>query len=259
MKPAGASPWPTSAWIAQHGGEHAADVDDEHHRVADLVARVELRERVDDRPPHDRRVEQRTGFVGCMVIVAESDIDHGHRVLDFARHRYIMQVLDDRPERQRRDERQRADEDHHADQQHDEQRRVRRQRAGARRHDLLLRQRAGDRQHRDRQPVAREEHRDAERGVVERRVRAQPGERAAVVVAGRREGVEDLAEAVRAGIGDRRPCRPSVTTATAVPTSTSERRDQDRPATPSSSRTPRSSCRGTPACGRPSARRRRPR
>src|SRR4030095_9176693 len=47
------------------------------------------------------------------------------------------QVLDDGAERQRRDERQRADQDHHADQQPHEQWRVRRERAGADRNDLL--------------------------------------------------------------------------------------------------------------------------
>ena len=94
----------------------------------------------------------------------------------------------------------------------DEQRRVRRQRARAGGDALLGRERAGDREHRDDQPVAREQHRDAERRVVERRVGGQPGERAAVVVAGRGERVQDLREKpCAAGIGDaglarRRPC-----------------------------------------------------
>src|SRR6266850_3787939 len=48
-----------------------------------------------------------------------------------------VEMLDDRAERQRRDVRQRADQDDHADQQPDEQRRVGRQRPGARRDDLL--------------------------------------------------------------------------------------------------------------------------
>ncbi len=34
----------------EEGGERAADLDDEHHRVAHHAARVELAERVDDRP-----------------------------------------------------------------------------------------------------------------------------------------------------------------------------------------------------------------
>ena len=70
------------------------------------------------------------------------------------------------------------------------------------------------------QPVAREEHRDAQRDVVERRVGAQPGEGAAVVVAGRGEGVQHLAEAVRPP-GLKMVARPAgAITATAVPTST---------------------------------------
>ena len=42
-----------------------------------------------------------------------------------------MQVFDDRPQGQGREEAQRPHDDHDGDQQHDEQRRVRRQRAGA--------------------------------------------------------------------------------------------------------------------------------
>ena len=44
-----------------------------------------------------------------------------------------LEVLDDGPERERRDERERADQDHGADQEADEERRVGRQRPGARR------------------------------------------------------------------------------------------------------------------------------
>src|SRR5262245_5545933 len=111
------------------------------------------------------------------------------------------QVLDDRPQRERRDERERADDDHHADQQRDEERRVGGECSRARRDDLLARQRARDGERRDGEPVARHEHRDAAEQVVEGHVRAQPGEGAAVVVAHRAEGVEDLAEAVRTGVG----------------------------------------------------------
>ena len=42
----------------------AADEHGEHHRVADLVARVELDERIGDRPAHNRRIEQGTSFGG---------------------------------------------------------------------------------------------------------------------------------------------------------------------------------------------------
>src|SRR5438874_3152281 len=92
------------------------------------------------------------------------------------------EMLDDRPERQRWNERQRADEEHDADQQPYEERRVRRQGAGADRHDLLARQGTGDRQHRHGQPVAAEEHAEAKRRVVEGRVRREAGEGASVVV-----------------------------------------------------------------------------
>ena len=57
------------------------------------------------------------------------------------------------------------------------------------------------------QPVASEQHGEAEGGVVEGRVRAEAGERAAVVVGRRGERVEHLAEAVRAGIQHARLAR----------------------------------------------------
>ena len=56
--------------------------------------------------------------------------------------------------------------------------------------------------------------------VVERRVRREARERAAVVVAGRRERVEDLGESVRARDSRRCSCPPAATLAMAVPTST---------------------------------------
>ena len=92
----------------------------------------------------------------------------------------------------------------------DEERRVRRQRAGRDRGGALRRQTTRDREHRDHQPVTRDPHGDAEHRVVERRVRRDAGEGAAVVVAGRREGVEDLRESMRAGIADARRCQRAV-------------------------------------------------
>src|SRR6266850_1489032 len=68
--------------------------------------------------------------------------------------------------------------------------------------DRAKRQRPRDGQHRDDQPEAADEHADAERRVVEGRVRGEAGEGAAVVVGGGRERVEDLAEAVDPGVGD---------------------------------------------------------
>ena len=88
---------------AEHRRQDAADVDDEHHRVAPLHARVELGEGVDDRRPHERRVEER-----------ERDAGRGHGA-HFARKQ--REVLGDRPERQRRHVVQQADQHDGADQQ----------------------------------------------------------------------------------------------------------------------------------------------
>ncbi len=77
-----------------------------------------------------------------------------------------------------------------------------RERARRRGNELLLRDRAGDREHGDHHAEASEEHRDGGEHVVEDRVRSEPTEGAAVVVRGRGHRVEDLAEAVRAGVRD---------------------------------------------------------
>ena len=66
--------------------------------------------------------------------------------------------------------------------------------------DLLARQRSGDGERRDDHQEAPDQHRDAERGVVEHRVGGEPRERAAIVAGRRGVGVKDLAEAVRAGV-----------------------------------------------------------
>ena len=55
---------------------------------------------------------------------------------------------------------------------------------------LLRRQRAGDPHQRNDHQEAAEEHREAERDVVEVRVGVQPGEGAAVVAGGAGEGVQ---------------------------------------------------------------------
>ena len=103
-----------------------------------------------------------------------------------------------------------------------------------------------------------EEHDDAEGDVVEGAGGVQPGEGAAVVVSGRGEGVEDLAEAVGAGVED------ALAPGRAGPPPAPSRRGpaaagSGSRATPSSSRRPRSSCPGTPGSAPPSARPRRPR
>ena len=87
-----------------------------------------------------------------------------------------------------------------ADEQAGEERRPGRERPGGHRHGLLARERAGDREHEhDRQEAARE-HREPERRVVPVGVSGQAAERGAVVVRRRRERVDDLGEAVRAGL-----------------------------------------------------------
>src|SRR5262245_11187138 len=111
------------------------------------------------------------------------------------------QLLDDRSQRERRDEGERPNDDDDADQHRDEERRVRRERPGARRHELLPRQRAGDGERGDGEPVARHQQRDAAEQVVEGNVGVEAREGAAVVVAHGAEGVEDLAEPVRARVG----------------------------------------------------------
>ena len=63
-------------------------------------------------------------------------------------------------------------------------------------------ERAGDRHHRHDVGEAAEQHGDAERRVEPGRVGGEPGEGRAVVAGGRGVGVEDLAQAVRAGIGE---------------------------------------------------------
>ena len=102
----------------QQRRQDGAHVDDEHDRVPHLAPGRQLAERVDDRLADDRRIEERAGLgraaMGLRTSLA-GDQD---------------EVLDDRPERQRRHEGQGADQDDHADQEADEQRRVRRQRAG---------------------------------------------------------------------------------------------------------------------------------
>ena len=58
MKPAGASPLPPRACTQQQRGDDAADVDDEHHRVAPLHGGRQLLERLDDRRFDQRRIEE---------------------------------------------------------------------------------------------------------------------------------------------------------------------------------------------------------
>ena len=69
--------------------------------------------------------------------------------------------------------------------------------------DLALgRETAGEREHRDHQPVTRDPHRDWERDVVERVIGGQSTERAAVVIAGGTEGIQDFGKPVRARVAN---------------------------------------------------------
>jgi hypothetical protein len=111
-------------------------------------------------------------------------------------------VLDHGAERERREIGEAADDQDDGDEKPDEEPAMRREGARRCRHDLLGGERAGDRQHRHDHQEAADQHREAQRRIVEERVGAQPGEGAAVIAGGGDIGVERLAEAVRSGIGE---------------------------------------------------------
>ena len=216
--------------------EDAADLDDEHDRVARHPARVELERRC-RRAARSRivAVEQRARCVAQRVTGSE--------------------VLDDRPEREDGEVGQPDDDQDDADEQ-------RRRRAACRSGTcrptagtgcLRASEPASASSEHDQQEAA-DEHRQAEGRVVPVGVPGQAAEGRAVVVRRRGEGVEDLGEPVRPGLRiddvarvehDRDAGEPRI----------SERHDQDVERRRASSRSPGSSCRGTPACARPSGRR----
>src|SRR6478609_6896633 len=115
-----------------------------------------------------------------------------------------LELLDDGAESERRQEGEGTDDHDHADHQDHEQRSVGRERPRRRRDALLAHERTGQRERRDDQEEASEQHGDGEGAVHPRGVGREPGERRSVVVARRRERVEQLAEAVRTGVEDRR-------------------------------------------------------
>src|ERR1051326_3143381 len=118
------------------------------------------------------------------------------------------EMLGQRPERDGREIGQPADDRDDADQQSDKQTAIGREGAGRGRRDVLRGQRAGDREHRNDHEEAADQHREADRRVVEGRVRGEPAKGAAVVAGPLRIGVEPFAEAVRPGIrhaGEPRP------------------------------------------------------
>src|ERR1039457_5965419 len=133
------------------------------------------------------RSSREVGFVLVMVVFPSEQLSGTHQ-----------EVLHDGTERESGEERESADDQDHADEEHDEHGPVHRERADRLGDFLLRRERARDAEERDDHQETPEEHREAERHVVEVRVRIQPGESAAVVPRGAREGVEDLGQPVGA-------------------------------------------------------------
>src|SRR3984957_838906 len=114
------------------------------------------------------------------------------------------EMLDDRPERQRREEGETADDQDHADEEAYQQAAGGRQRAGRRRDRLLAGQRACQRHRRHDHEEAADEHRTRQGQVVEEGVAGEAREGRAVIAGRRGIGIEHLGEAVRSGIGHRR-------------------------------------------------------
>src|SRR3954452_23929142 len=135
------------------------------------------------------------------------------------------ELLDDGAEREDGEEGQGGDDEDHAEHRGDEQRSVGRERSDRGGDAPLAHERAGQRQrgddeeeaseqhhHRERavhrqrgndEEEASEKHPHGERAVHEAGVGGEAGERRAVVVARRGEGVDELREPVRSGVGDR--------------------------------------------------------
>src|ERR1035441_6111209 len=114
-----------------------------------------------------------------------------------------LQVLDDRAQRVSWEERERTDDEDDAEQEHHERRRGRAERTDRRRDALLPRQRAGQRDGRNDEQETAANHAYAGQQVVVR-VAAHAGEGAAVVLRRRGEHVENLGEAVRRVVAQRR-------------------------------------------------------
>ena len=165
-----------------------------------------------------------------------------------------QQVLDNRPKTERRKKRQRTNNHDHTHQQRRKQRRRNRKRAQRWRHDLLARQVSGDRQHRNDHQEPTDQHRHANRRVVPERVCRNAGESRTVVRRSGSKCVENLrqARAVRRCSIEKYQTKARPLRSPRKPESSAERRAL--PASPSSRRTIRSSCRGIQAFVRPSVR-----
>ena len=164
------------------GGEHGADLDDEHHRVAHHHARVELAHGVRQRGEQHLRVEQAAGpRGGSGVVMVTEPSASGPR----ARTGKKVRPGDDQ-----------RDADEHG------RRRAGRGSAACPRsggHLLLAAERPRQGEHEDHRHEPTEQHRQRRGRCCRRCVFAdQTGERGAVVVAGGHEGVEHLGETVRA-------------------------------------------------------------
>ena len=109
-------------------------------------------------------------------------------------------MLCDRPQHDGGQESQRPDKEHRADQYGVEQSVVGPERAERLGHPLLADERSGDRQHDDHGDIASEQHDQPRREVPERRVVGQAFKAGSVIRCGRRILVEDLRDAVRAGV-----------------------------------------------------------
>ncbi len=211
----------------EHRREDAADLDDEHHRVAPLVLRASSFTNAST----SARADDRSRRTACAAMSARSPGACERRGCSW-RFAHVVpdqrEVLDDRAQGERRDERERADDD-------DRARRASPRRAAcawaacpARRHDLLRRERAGDGERRHREPVARE---------ATSRCRA-PCCRRACWRRGPRTRCRCCCRPTRTRRGSRRsrarrgwprpPCPAPTSTAIAVPTSTTQRRHEDR-------------------------------
>src|ERR1700689_5058211 len=129
-----------------------------------------------------------TGFCFCNFMtsmdvtpncVRSEQVACGHR-----------EVLDDRPERPRREEGQAADDQDDADDEADEQAAGGRQRAGRRRNRLLAGERARDRHRRHHHEEAADEHGARQCQIVEEGIAGEAGEGRAVVAGRRGVGIE---------------------------------------------------------------------
>src|SRR6185437_4265198 len=113
-------------------------------------------------------------------------------------------LLGDGAESEDGQEGQGADDEDGGDEQRHEDRPMRRERAGRRRRRLLEGERAGDGEDGNDVAIAAEQHGDAEPAIVPVDIGIEAGERRAVIAGRRTIGIEQLGEAVRPRVEDRR-------------------------------------------------------